>query len=85
MAKIKSKWWKPSPLQYTATFAERKRKEAQYRWWLASERGWSVHQVDLYLQRQREWVQQWSTASTAKSVESPGGGTLAFSFMHSGR
>ena len=58
MAKIKSKWWRPQPLTYNLSPYELRQQENDYRWWLASERGWSLSQVDIYLRNQRQWVAQ---------------------------
>jgi hypothetical protein len=49
MARIKSKWWKPSSLGYASPIKQVRRQEQEYREWLAAERGWSEETVIAYL------------------------------------
>lgn len=49
MARIKSSWWKPSPLRYVPPIVEVRRQEQEYRKWLAETRRWSKEKVDAYL------------------------------------
>jgi hypothetical protein len=50
MARIKSKWWKPSSLGYASPIKEVRRQEQEYREWLARARGRSEETVRAYLE-----------------------------------
>jgi hypothetical protein len=52
VAKIKNRWYRPPPLTYRPTAIEIHNKEAEYKQWLASQRGWNSEEVEAHLKAQ---------------------------------
>jgi len=53
MPKFKSSWYRPPSLRYIAHIEEVRRKDAEYKEWLARQRGWTNERIEAYLQLQR--------------------------------